>query len=388
MINQKLKLFALSLFSICLSFGQENNSPVNIEASYVGEGFSNFSGGIKTGRTYLGKMNLGLGFNTTNAGFWENGEFLIKVENTHGGNPSADFISDVQIASNLENGDYTYLFELWYKQQLGKLIMQFGLIDLNADYLVAEHGGLFFNSSFGIQPSASMNMPAPIFPMSSLGLNLKYNLNKSLTLQTGIWDGDPGNLDDNPYNTAWSLSSNQGFLSATELHFKHGISDNSYNGIIKLGFLYHSAEFTDLINSVPPTSGNMELHLIAEQTIISKPQGKKGKLNAFTQVGFTPNDKINTFPFFLGGGINYTGILFNDAGDVFGLAFAYAPISKHIVDNTQGMIGAETTIELTYAFPLMDKITIQPDLQYIINPGVNENIDNAFVGLLRIVIEP
>jgi porin len=79
--------------------------------------------------------------------------------------------------------------------------------------------------------------------------------------------------------------------------------------------------------------------------------------------------------------------LFEDASDIFGLALAYAPICKHLADNTSGMLGAETAIELTYAFTLIDKITVQPDFQYIINPGVNENIDNAFVGLLRIVID-
>jgi porin len=309
------------------------------------------------------------------------------VENSHGENPSAHLIGDLQVASNIDNGNYTYLYEMWYKQQVGKLNIQLGLIDLNAEYLVAEPGGLFFNSSFGIQPSASMNMPVPIFPMNSLGLSFKYDFTESISLQTGLWDGDSGNLDDNPYNTAWSLSKNQGFLSASELHFKHGVSDDSYSGIIKLGFLYHSAKFEDLIDPVPPTSGNMEVHLIAEQNLISKPDGEKGKLDAFTQIGFTPDNKINPFSLFLSAGVNYTGLLFEDASDIFGLALAYAPICKHLADNTSGMLGAETAIELTYAFTLIDKITVQPDFQYIINPGVNENIDNAFVGLLRIVID-
>jgi porin len=385
----KKQLLTISfIFLVVPLFSQEERSPINVEAAYVGEVFSNFSGGLKTGSTYLGLIDFGLGINTQDFGLWKNGEFFVQFENTHGGSPSGDFIGDLQVASNIENGNYSYMYEAWYKQQFGNLSLQLGLIDLNADYFVAEPGGLFLNSSFGIQPSASMNIPVPIFPMNSLAINLQYQISDAVTLQTGIWDGDPGDLDSEPYNTKWNLSKEQGFLSATELHIKHSKTGNNYLGTVKIGMTYHSANFDDLSETELPKSENFEFHLIAEQTLINKPEGIKGKLDVFTQLGYLPDQSINLIPLYIGAGLNYAGLLFNDASDVLGFACAYSGISKELRSIPQlELENYELAFELSYALPLYKNITIQPDLQYIINTGADKNLDNAFVGFIRIIIE-
>ncbi len=368
-------------------YSQDGGSPVKIEAAYVGDCFSNFTGGMETGQTYLGLIDFGIGINTNDIGLWKNGEFFAQVENTHGGSPSGDFIGVLQVASNIDNSDYTYLYELWYKQQINKFSVQVGLIDLNADYLVAEAGGLFLNSSFGIQPSASMNIPVPIFPMNALAVNLQLQFSDAISLQTGIWDGNPGDLDSEPYNVKWNLSEDQGFLSATELHLKYGKVGDNYKGSLKFGVLYHSSTFEDLTDATLTTEGNLQLHLIAEQNLIYKTEGEKGKLDAFLQLGYLPDDKINQIPFYIGAGINYTGLFFKSANDVLGISIAHVGISKVLVDNIPGMKSYETAIELSYAIPIVEQITIQPDLQYIINPGATSEFNNAFIGFLRIIIE-
>ncbi|MEQ8472512.1 MAG: carbohydrate porin [Marinoscillum sp.] len=37
---------------------------------------------------------------------------------------------------------------------------------------------------------------------------------------------------------------------------------------------------------------------------------------------------------------------------------------------------AETVLELTYSFPFRKWLTIQPDLQYVINPGTGSTLKN------------
>ena len=39
----------------------------------------------------------------------------------------------------------------------------------------------------------------------------------------------------------------------------------------------------------------------------------------------------------------------------------------------------ETAIELTYSAQLTDNFRIQPDIQYIINPGTDPSLKNALV---------
>ena len=39
----------------------------------------------------------------------------------------------------------------------------------------------------------------------------------------------------------------------------------------------------------------------------------------------------------------------------------------------------ETALELTYRAQITDWFGLQPDIQYIINPGLDSELDNAFV---------
>jgi len=48
-----------------------------------------------------------------------------------------------------------------------------------------------------------------------------------------------------------------------------------------------------------------------------------------------------------------------------------------------GTDSRETSIELTYRAPITGWLTLQPDIQYIINPGLDPALDNALVISLR-----
>ena len=53
--------------------------------------------------------------------------------------------------------------------------------------------------------------------------------------------------------------------------------------------------------------------------------------------------------------------------------------------NLQGNARSETSLELTYHFPLNKYLYIQPDIQYIINPsGTYQKLTDSLVGIIRI----
>ena len=284
---------------------------------FVGEFVNNFRGGIETGSRYLGLIDASLHFNLDRAGLINGGELYLQFEHTHGGTPTADLVGDFQAFSNIENGNYYfYLYEFWYKNFFGNLSFQAGVIDLNVDFLASDNGGLYANSSFGIIPAASMNIPVPIFPKNALGVVIGYDINKSLKIQTSVFDGDPASLDDQENGLDFQLSSDQGFLSVTEFHVNSTVS----NGIYKLGFAYHSGTFVQVVDS-SEKKGNMAIYSIIDKEILID------KLKAFLLIGWTPED-YNYNSLFFGGGINLSAPLFERDDDMLGLAFAYAHLSN------------------------------------------------------------
>ncbi len=360
-------LGVMNSFSQELGNSQEEESAFSYDGSYVGDVVNNLSGGIKTGTNYLGMANIGLGFNTETAKWWKGGEAYVNIGNTHGDTPSADLIGDIQVASNIEAGDMTFLYEFWFKQSLGNFDITLGVQDLNANFVVTENGGLFLNSSFGVHTVMSDNISLPIFPVTALGANVSWQASESLNWQFAIFDGTPNSR--NPYNTNLIIGEEDGYLLVTELKLEKSLI-KGLSGTYKLGGYYHNHEYAD---AGPHENGGA--YIIADQNITKK-------LALFTQIGFSPSN-INDHNHFVSFGCNYKNFSTKRANDEMGLAVAYFGMDRGDIN-----VKHETAIEATYKCCINENIYLQPDVQYIINPaGTEEKLDNAFVASLRFGVE-
>ena len=352
------------------------NNPFTFEASYVGDAFYNFYGGIQKGATFLGMANIKIGFNTEDAGLWKGGELFVNAANTHGGDPSANYIGDYQVASNIEADELTYVHELWFKQSLGKSTIIIGLQDLCAEFISSEYAGLFLNSSCGVHSTVASNFSVPIFPLTAIGAQFHYNFSSKFTLKVAAFDGVPDDFSFNKYNLNWNLKKEDGYLLFNQLTYHN--TNETKPGTYNLGFYYHNPytittqdEDGQIISE--KYLKNYGIYLIIDQILYKNNSGKE--LAFFLQSSMSPK-KINENWYFIGGGFHLTGMFSKRMDDVFGIASAHAGINNYL--------GNETTIELSYKAPFGDHFFIQPDFQYIINPaGTEKKLDNAFVGLLR-----
>ena len=190
-IVMKKGLMTLLLLSAVKGFSQEGDeirtSAIQLNAVYKGDFVYNMDGGIATGTTYLGLADLFIGFDTQKAGLWKGGEFLIHGANTHGGEPTSNLVGDFQGVSNIEAGNHTFLYELWYRQTIANFTATIGLQDLNVEFANSEVSALFLNSSFGVHSVIAGNISAPIFPVTKPGLTLSAVISDKVTLKSAVY---------------------------------------------------------------------------------------------------------------------------------------------------------------------------------------------------------
>ena len=364
-------------------FGQETIkdgiSAWQLSASYKGDLASNLNGGIKTGTTYLGLADLFLQFNTEQAGLWKGAELLLHGANTHGGEPSANLIGDFQVASNIEAGNHTFLYELWYKQTFASIETTIGLQDLNAEFAYCDVAGLFLNSSFGIHSVIADNIAAPIFPLTSPGITVCWNTSNNLCFKTAVYKGCPIDFDENPYNLRWNLNYLRGLLWITEVHYSWTINSQKHNELKAGTFYHHHCEDAGIINSGSGADLTYDYgfyavgnHQLYKNTV------HKQELNFFYQLGVSPrNDNFG----YLGAGCSCTGLLSKLRTDELGFAIAWGMLTKERGRD-------EIAMEFTYKLPVTENIYFQPDMQYIIHPGgTNLQLNNATVAFLRLGLE-
>lgn len=98
-------------------------------------------------------------------------------------------------------------------------------------------------------------------------------------------------------------------------------------------------------------------------------------------------ESVNQTGRYLGAGLVYTGLLPGRDADQLGLAVALA-FNGDNFKRTRRNEGlpvdrAEVNLELSYRVPITDWLTVQPDVQYIIDPGALGELNNALVLGLR-----
>lgn len=356
----------------------EIEGPLELEATYIGDIYNNFSGGLKTGGGFLGMANLKIGFDTEKANWWKGGRFFVNGASTHGKSPTENYTGDFQVVSNIDAGNLIYLHELWFKQSINRLEFTVGLQDMNATFVASDNGSYYLNSSFGVPPVISGNIPVPIFPLTGLGLSAIWNINDNVSWLAAMFDGSPTDFENNPYNLYWDWDGDDGLFIISE--FDYTRTKNEFSGTYKGGFYYHTGGFEDdeLGLKSQTIDRNFGFYFIGDQTIWRLNENKK--IDLFTQLAWSPGS-INSHNFYAGGGFNFHGLLEGDHENTLGVAVAHAGFHRSFQKH-------ETVIETFFKYQLNNYISLQPDFQLIINPAsAEEKLNNALIGFIRVGIQ-
>ncbi|MCF6339330.1 MAG: carbohydrate porin [Sulfurimonas sp.] len=343
----------------------------------------NIDGGIKKGSTILGNLDLTMEINSEKIGLWDNGVFFIYLLgnfNTKGG--MTEYAGDFQTSSNIEAVETFRIYEFWYEHIFNdKISLLIGLHDYNSEFNVLRYGGLFINSSFGIEPDISQVEPS-IFPVASLAARLAYRLSEDSYILAAVYDGKSGDPD-NEKKAAIKLDSGDGIFASVEFGLINGKAhtDNYYK--LAFGAWYSTADVrVDDINKDIARNGG--IYIIGEKTLYS---AGSSALGAFFQVGFADSDK-NIVDKYLGVGLIYTGLFPSRSDDLLGLAIANMYTSNTYRDYQRSqnvnIESHETAIELTYEAEIYPWLVVKPNIQYIINPSMDKTINNATVVGTRI----
>jgi porin len=374
------------------------------------EVLGNVSGGYNQGFEYDGLTQMILQLDTQKAFQFYGGTFNVSALQIHGRNLSADNLGTLQTASGIEADRATRLWELWYDQKFdheGRFDVKIGQQSLDQEFMVSQNALVFVNTMFGwpMVPSADMPGGGPAYPLSALGVRARVKLADSWTLLAGVFSGSPAPNDNpdsqqaNPSGTSFPL--NRGALVIAELQYAYpSLGTMVYadkqaplSRVYKLGMWYDTENFADqrfdntglsLANpastGIPQThSGDFSIYVVADQMIWEDPADDDRNLNVFLRAMGTPQIDRNLIDFSLNAGLTFNEPFKHRDDDVFGIGMGYTHVSSRAadLDRDTGLFngsyypvrGSETFVEVTYRYQLTPWCQLQPDFQYVFNPG-------------------
>jgi len=365
------------------------------------EVWADVSGGGRQGTSYNGLTIAKLDVDLDKLVGWSGAEFFTSAFDVHGHGPSGSMVGNLQLASNLEATPSVKLYDLWLDQSVfdKKLSVRFGQEGANDEMMVTAYGGLFLNSSFGFpgMPAADLPSGGPNYPLATPFVRLQLKPTDNLTILGAVYNGDPAPPGPgNPQirdrdGTAFRL--NDHALAFGEVWYSPDPNASAnLPTTYKLGVWYSSDQFPDqrldntgglLANpassGLPLThTGDWAFYGIVDQKVWQRPGSKDQGIGVFLQVMAGPSNR-NLSNLFVEGGMNWLAPFAERPDDTFGLAFSYLGISPAARDFSRDLVSFgraaapyasnETVLEATYLATLTNWLTLQPDLQYVINPG-------------------
>jgi len=368
---------------------------VELHVNYSIEVFGDVSGGYRRGAAADGLLTLSAQLDL--------GE-LLKLSDlkgstisasaywSHGPSISGRYVHDLNGISSIDAYDTIRFNELWFEKKFGETFsLRLGLLAADTEFFNCTSDAIFLNSCFGMPPIVSLNLNAPIFPLSAPGIRLALSPNDSLTCRLGLFGGDTGMEDiNNKRGLRFSNYPDAGaFVIGESVCSVPGHHPTSYT----IGGFYHSDHDANTIADGLSHGNHFGWYASVERTLSEKPAktkvsnsgpGNDHDVTAFFRAGGAAPSSRNPITLYFDGGLNFAGGLWRKPKDSAGIACSYTNTSDEL--SAQPTPTYELVTEAVYNAVLSKSFTLQPDIQFIVHPGANPATPNALVIGMRLTM--
>ena len=375
----------------------------------VSEGLTNATGGIRSGAVYDGLTTATFQLDTGKAFGLNGGTFNVSALQYHGRGLSSNYLLSLDTSSGIEAERATRLWELWYDQQFfgGTADVKLGQQSVDQEFITSQGSATFMNTMFGwpAVPSYDLNGGGPAYPLSAPGVRLRVVPNGDVTILAGVFDDDPGGgafgTDSQALDASGArFSLRDGTLAMTEIQYAvnqptagESTASSGLPGTYKLGFWYDSGTFQNYENGAE-ARGDYSIYAVADQMIWRPDPQSPQSLNFFTRLMGSPRSDRNFVDLAVNAGFTLKAPFKGRDSDTAGLAYGYTRVGSGAAAASVPTLSAEQYVELTYQYQAAGWWVLQPDFQYIFNPGagvddpntVSTKIGNEAVFALRTTV--
>ena len=291
----------------------------------------------------------------------------------------------------------------WQQRLLGDLLeIRGGRIAAGDEFMTSPLYGYFLQSGIDGNPGGIFfNVPMTVYPVATWGIRARVTPIPQIYVMAGVYNGDPTLGQNSKHGVDWTMRGPLFAMGEVGFLPNQAPGATGLPGNYKVGGYYAAGGSPDLyfdveggtasVSGLPPLmhQGNGGFYFLLDQMVYRAggPESRRG-LIPFVSLLFAPDTSINTMPFFVNGGLVYRGPFASRPRDRAAFGVVYGEFSNELArsqravrraGNTVGIQSYELVLELTYRFQLTGWLRMQPNVQYIINPGATGAIPDALV---------
>ena len=374
---------------------------VTFISSFVCDILGNTTGGQKQGARFDSSLGWDVNWDLEKFANLVGLQFHISGLWRAGENLSAETIKNKIVTSSIYGHQQFRFYGLYLEQSLfdNAFNLRIGRLGAGDDFASSPLYWMFVSNGIDGNPiTIPINLFFSCYPTATWGTRLKLRLAKEIYSITGLYNGDAGVQRDSMYGLDFSLRLKKGLFFAEELSYVPNTTPGSKGlpGHYKAGYYYSSSVYRDLYHDLNGASyavtgldqrkrvGNWGVYFHADQMVYREHgPGTEQGLIPLVAVALAPSD-VNQLPLFIMSGLIYKGLIPTRNNDVTACQFIYTGWSGDIkhAEQDAGITDVhkyEIVLELTHKIFMTNWMYLQPDMQYIINPGGTGTIKDAYV---------
>jgi porin len=363
--------------------------------------FSNVHGGIRTGTVAGGKLEAMFGVDFGKLAGIEGLGFFANAFQLHGDSgPGRNLVGNRNTISNIEALPTTRLSEAWFEQTFagGGASLRAGQIVVDTEFLFSQYFSFFVSSDWPTNPAVNIPNGGAAYPLSTPGVRLKVDPTPDTTLLFAVFNGDPAGpcmVDPescNRYGLNFRVNDPPFAIAEAQWRYNQFAKTTAPAGGLRFGGWHHFGKFNDLrfdtagISLASPLAGSARIfrgdvgiYGVVDQQLY-RPPGADADTGVllFGRAAYSPPNR-NLNDLYIDGGLIFAKMNPSRPNDSIGASFLYAHMSRAARGLDADLFlytgvpvplrQYELSLEFSYNAFLAPGWTVQPNLQFVFNPG-------------------
>ena len=387
---------------------------LDISVTYTADLAGNPVGGKSAGFTYCDNFTVDLEFQSKPLFGYEGGTLSIIGLDRNGNNLTAQHIGNQFTVQQVYGGTGFIFYCLAYNQRFldDKVSFKFGRMSAGDDFASSPFYWLYMNNGIDGNPqSLPVNNKFSTYPWGVWGARLRALTTPDTEAMLGIYQVSSQVSQSYLHGFDWEMNGGDGVMLIAQYgwapeFFKpsapspqqdgksvtdgKSLSSHAADAIPHglpghywMGGYYSTYSYPQWQNSTQTQNGSYSLYWHFDQMLYRMDPYKDTGLSAWSAFMLTPQQNTAKMPFQYNGGLVYTGLIPARPRDLSIFGVAYGNFSDNYATANQTALGGNASYELAweggYRINLTKFAYVQPDLQWIINPGGTGTIPNALV---------
>ncbi|MGB0580892.1 MAG: carbohydrate porin [Limisphaerales bacterium] len=306
---------------------------------------------------------------------WRGLDLLTHFKSTYGRNINPDVGARSQVIDDADFTDWFWIDQVWLRQRFNRHIaMQAGYLDQQT---ILDRN-VYANAEDKQFLSQYLDNNNAIIPLKvGLGATVFLNPTPTWDFSLGFADGD-NRTRVVGFDTFFDGADSLIWFTQVGRRIRLGQLPGNY----RVGAYLDTRDATRF-RSGATQSGQLGVFVSCDQKVYRENETDPQGLGLFARYGYH-DERVNRFAHFWSLGFQYDGPLPGRDQDRWGAALYSVHASADFRAAGNAAFTRETGYETYYHVQVSPWITVTPDLQYIVNPGGSNALDNALAANLRI----